>query len=107
MFVLRWLRRLFKTILWLIVLVVLIPIVGLAYGFLTIPALDKAPLPGIADGAPPAELAAKVRQAIPGYQSPESSTWLAYPKWRPSTPRATMPPSSTRTSRAAFLTCPT
>ncbi|CDX61130.1 conserved exported hypothetical protein [Mesorhizobium plurifarium] len=81
MFVLRWLRRLFKTILWLIVLVVLIPIVGLAYGFLTIPALDKAPLPGIAEGAPPAELAAKVRQAIPGYQSPRSSIWLAYPKW--------------------------
>lgn len=81
MFLLRWLRRLIKTILWLVVIVVLIPVVGLAYGFLTTPALDKTPLPGIADGAPPTQLAAKVRQAIPDYQSPAPSTWLAYPKW--------------------------
>ena len=33
---------------------ILIPIVGLAYGFLTTDAIATAPLPGIADGAPPA-----------------------------------------------------
>ena len=81
MFLLRWLRRLIKTILRLIVLVVLIPVVGLAYGFLTTASLDKTPLPGIADGAPPAALASKVRQATQGYQSPPQSTWLAYPRW--------------------------
>lgn len=81
MFLLRWLRRLIKTILWLIVLVVLIPVVGLAYGFLTTPALDKTPLPGMADGAPPAQLAAKVRQATRDYQVPKQAAWLAYPKW--------------------------
>ena len=80
MFLLRWLRRLLKTILWLIVLVVLIPVVGLAYGFLTTSSLDKTPLPGIAEGAPPPAIAQKVRQATPGYQLPQLSTWLAYPK---------------------------
>ncbi|TPN77511.1 hypothetical protein FJ987_23295 [Mesorhizobium sp. CU2] len=80
MFLLRWLRRLLKTILWLIVLVVLIPVVGLTYGFLTTSSLDKSPLPGIAEGAPPPAIAQKVRQATPGYQLPQLSTWLAYPK---------------------------
>ncbi|WP_434723690.1 hypothetical protein [Mesorhizobium sp. RIZ17] len=81
MFLLRWLRRLIKTILWLIVLVVLVPVLGLAYGFLTTPALDKTPFPGIAEDAPPAQLAAKVRQATRDYQVPEQAAWLAYPKW--------------------------
>lgn len=80
MILLRWLRRLLKTILWLIILVILIPVAGLAYGFLSTSSLDEAPLPGIADGTPPAALAAKVRQATPGYQVPKQSTWLAYPK---------------------------
>ena len=81
MFLLRWLKRLIKTILWLIVIVILIPIVGLAYGFLTTSSLDKTPLPGIADGAPPKALADKVRAEIPGYQRPEESTFLTYPEW--------------------------
>ncbi|MBW8907591.1 MAG: hypothetical protein JF620_00920 [Mesorhizobium sp.] len=81
MFLLRWLRRLIKTILRLIVLVVLIPVAGLAYGFLTTSSLDKTPLPGVADGTPPSALASKIRQAAQDYQVPPQSTWLAYPKW--------------------------
>lgn len=77
----RLLKRIIKTILWLIVIVILIPIVGLAYGFLTTPSLDTASLPGIADGAPPKALADKVRAEIPGYQRPEESTFLTYPEW--------------------------
>ena len=81
MFLFRWLKRIIKTIVWLIIIVVLIPIAGLAYGFLTTPSLDKTPLPGIADGAPPKPIADKVRAEIPGYQRPEESTFLTYPEW--------------------------
>ncbi|BCG93366.1 hypothetical protein [Mesorhizobium sp. 131-2-1] len=79
MFLFRWLRRIVKTILWLAVIVVLVPVVGLAYGFLTTSSL--APLPGVADGAPPKPLAEKVRAEIPGYQRPRQATYLAYPQW--------------------------
>ncbi|QPC91319.1 hypothetical protein [Mesorhizobium sp. INR15] len=81
MFLFRWLRRIIKTILWLVVIVILIPIAGLTYGFLTTPSLDTASLPGIAEGAPPKALADKVRAEIPGYQRPEESTFLTYPEW--------------------------
>ncbi|RUU92082.1 MULTISPECIES: hypothetical protein [unclassified Mesorhizobium] len=81
MFLFRWLKRIIKTILWVIVIVILIPIAGLSYGFLTTSSLDKTPLPGIADGAPPKALADKVRAEIPGYQRPEESTFLTYPEW--------------------------
>ena len=78
---LRWLKRILKTIVWLIALVLLIPIAGLTYGWLSTSALDTTPLPGIAEGAPPKELAEKVRAEIPGYQRPEESTFLTYPEW--------------------------
>ncbi|MER9428640.1 hypothetical protein [Mesorhizobium sp. M0408] len=81
MFLFRWLKRIIKAILWLVVIVVLIPIAGLAYGFLTTPSLDTTPLPGIAGGAPPKALADKVRAEISGYQRPEESTFLTYPEW--------------------------
>ncbi|MER9579000.1 hypothetical protein NKJ09_18620 [Mesorhizobium sp. M0189] len=81
MFLFRLLKRIIKAILWLVVIVVLIPIAGLAYGFLTTPSLDTTPLPGIAEGAPPKALADKVRAEIPGYQRPEESTFLTYPEW--------------------------
>lgn len=81
MFFVRWLKRLVKIVLWLVVIVALIPILGLAYGFMTTSAPDATPLPGIAEGAPPADLAAKVRAEIPGYQRPEESTYLTYPEW--------------------------
>lgn len=81
MFLFRWLKRIIKAILWLVVIVVLIPIAGLAYGFLTTPSLDTMPLPGVTEGAPPKALADKVRAEIPGYQRPEESTFLTYPEW--------------------------
>ena len=81
MLLFRWLKRVIKTIVWLIVIIILIPIVGLSYGFLTTPSLDKTPLPGIADGAPAKALADKVRAEIAGYQRPEESTFLTYPEW--------------------------
>ncbi|MER9838004.1 hypothetical protein NKJ28_23945 [Mesorhizobium sp. M0145] len=81
MFLFRWLKRIIKAILWLVVIVVLIPIAGLAYGFLTTPSLDATPLPGVTEGAPPKALADKIGAEIPGYQRPEESTFLTYPEW--------------------------
>ena len=81
MLLFRLIKRLFKALVFLVVIVVLIPLGGLAYGFLTTDAVDTAPLPGIAEGAPPAALAMQIRAAIPGYKRPEESTWLTYPEW--------------------------
>lgn len=81
MFLLRWLKRLVKTIIYLVVLILLIPVVGLAYGFLTTSSLPSAALDGTADGAPPAALAEQVRAEIPNYQRPQESTYLTYPEW--------------------------
>ena len=81
MLLLRLLKRLIKTLLVVIAVVVAIPLLGLAYGFLTTDSLDTTPLPGIAEGAPPQALADRVRDEIPGYKRPEESTYLTYPEW--------------------------
>jgi len=81
MFLLRWLKRLIKAVVLIVVIVLAIPIIGLAYGFWTTSALDDTPLPGIADGAPPTALSNQVRTDIKGYQRPEESTYLTYPEW--------------------------
>ncbi len=80
MFLLRFIRRLVKAVLWLVVIVLLIPVAGLSYGFLTTDRLSNAPLPGLAENRPPEAAAAKARE-IPGYQRPEESTYLTYPEW--------------------------
>ena len=79
MVLLRWLKRLVKTILWLVAIALLAPIAGLAYGFLT--TSSPEPLAGVAEGAPPKALADKVRAEIPDYQRPRQATFLAYPEW--------------------------
>jgi hypothetical protein len=81
MFLFRWLWRLIKLVFWLVVIVVLIPIAGLGYGFLTTASLDGGPPPGGLGAPPPKEIADKVRADIPGYQRPEESTFLTYPEW--------------------------
>ncbi|MFY4731135.1 hypothetical protein [Nitrospira sp. BLG_2] len=81
MFLFRWLKRLAKVAFWLVVLIVLIPIAGLAYGFLSTSSLPATPLPGLAEGRPAEALAAKVRTEIPDYVRPEESTFLTYPEW--------------------------
>ena len=77
----KLLRRLGKALLYLILLVAIIPVAGLAFGFLSTDALDTAPLTGLADIGPPSELAARVRADIPGYQRPQQATFLGYPRW--------------------------
>ncbi len=81
MFLFRWLKRLIKAIVYLVFLILLIPILGLAYGFLTTDAIESEPLPGIAERVPPQALAERLRAEIPGYQRPEESTYLTYPEW--------------------------
>lgn len=78
MVLLRWLRRLVKAILWIVVLVLLIPVAGLAYGFLTTSAgAGGEPASGSANAA----IAERLRRDIPGYQRPEELTFLTYPEW--------------------------
>jgi len=81
MFLLRWLKRLIKTVVLIVLVVLAIPIAGLTYGFWTTPPLDYTPLPGTVEGAPPTALADQVRTEIQGYQRPEESTYLTYPEW--------------------------
>jgi hypothetical protein len=75
----RFVKGLLRAILVVIALVVAIPVLGLAYGFLTTsaPAALDLPAPKAAQQATAAELAA----AIPGYKRPEESTFLTYPEW--------------------------
>lgn len=78
MAILRLLKRLARTILYLVVLVLLVPVVGLVYGFATI----SAPGASLAEApAPPAAIGERLRLEIPGYQRPEESTYLTYPEW--------------------------
>jgi hypothetical protein len=81
MFLFRFLRRLAKALVYLIVIIVLIPVAGLAYGFLSADAVETKPLAGPTDDPPPAELTAKVKAEIPDYQSPAEATFLSYPEW--------------------------
>jgi hypothetical protein len=78
MFVLRLIRRLTKAILYLVVLVLLIPVLGLAYGFAT----TAAPEASLGTAAvPPAAIGERLRAEIADYQRPEESTYLTYPEW--------------------------
>jgi len=78
MFVLRLIRRLAKAILYLVVLVLLIPVLGLAYGFAT----TAAPEASLGTAAvPPAAIGERLRGEIADYQRPEESTYLTYPEW--------------------------
>lgn len=78
MALLRLLKRLAKAILYLAVLVVLIPVLGLAYGFAT----TSAPETAMGQAAvPPAAIGERLRKEISDYQRPEESTYLTYPEW--------------------------
>lgn len=74
----RWLRRLFRAIIFVVLIVVLIPIVGLAYGYMTTNAIS---IDVNIETAKPAEALRTKAREIPGYQRPEESTFLTYPEW--------------------------
>jgi hypothetical protein len=78
---LRILLKLVKWIAILMVVVVLIPVIGLAYGWVTTPAFEPSPPTTVAQGAPPAAISAGIEREIPGYRRPEESTFLTYPEW--------------------------
>jgi hypothetical protein len=78
----RLLKFLVKTVLWIVVTVVLIPVVGLSYGYLTTDAVQVRPYqPPTAGAGPSPAVAATLAAEIPGYKRPEESTFLTYPEW--------------------------
>lgn len=81
MFLFRWIWRLLKALVVLVVIVLAIPLLGLAYGFMTTGALDSAALAGVAEGVPPPAIGEQLRKEIENYQRPEESTYLTYPEW--------------------------
>lgn len=59
------------------ILAVVIPVLGLAWGFAT----TGAPVAAVPSERPPQEIAERLRADIPGYERPEESTFLTYPEW--------------------------
>jgi hypothetical protein len=76
----KWLRRLLIALLALVLFVVLIPLAGLAYGFLTTDDVSLA-RPQPAEAGASDATAEELRREIPNYARPEESTFLTYPEW--------------------------
>ena len=75
----RFIKRIVKAVLIVVAIVVAIPILGLAYGYLTTsapPALEQPQRSAEAQ-----EMSAKLGAEISGYKRPEESTYLTYPEW--------------------------
>lgn len=75
---LRWLRRIFRAIIFVIAIVILTPVAGIAYGFMT--TNEPATVDEFEIDSPPEALRARAVE-IPGYQRAEESTFLTYPEW--------------------------
>ncbi|MEX0956578.1 MAG: hypothetical protein WDZ83_15375 [Rhizobiaceae bacterium] len=75
----KWLRRLVVAIIAVVLVAVAIPVLGLAYGFLTTDSV------AITRSEPPVgesvAIAARLADEIDGYKRPEESTFLTYPEW--------------------------
>ncbi|MDP3895828.1 MAG: hypothetical protein Q8Q62_04055, partial [Mesorhizobium sp.] len=76
---LRFLRRIVRAILIVVAIVVAIPVLGLAYGFMTTDAPKSAPI--VVHSPETAAVSQRLRVEIAGYQRPEESTFLTYPEW--------------------------
>lgn len=74
------LRKLLKAALYLVVVLIAIPALGLAYGWLTTDPVDRATLVFETD-APPEAVAERLRAEIADYRRPQESTFLTYPEW--------------------------
>ncbi len=74
----RWLKRLFRATVFIIAIVIVTPIAGLAYGYLTTSAPGK--ITNI-DTPESNETLRAQALAIPGYMRSEESTFLTYPEW--------------------------
>jgi hypothetical protein len=75
----RLLWRLARAILVVIALLVAIPVLGLAWGWVTSDA--PAPAPIVTRSPEVAAISQRLSTAIAGYDRPEESTFLTYPEW--------------------------
>ena len=73
----RLLKWIVRTIVRLVAIVLIIPIIGFAYGWLTTADLPLASRSQTA----PAAVSKQLRDEIPRYKRPEESTFLTYPEW--------------------------
>ena len=74
-------RRFVRRLLLLFLIVLAIPAVGLAFGFLATKPLGDVSAPGVKEDPPALHLAEMVKRAVPRYERPEVATFLVYPQW--------------------------
>lgn len=73
------LKGIARVLLFVVALVIAIPVLGLAYGFMTTDAPQAAPI--VIRSPEAAAISQKLAAEIPGYKRPEESTYLTYPEW--------------------------
>jgi len=76
---LRFLKGVVRAVLIVIALVVAIPVLGLAYGYLTTEAPQRLQI--VAATPEQQAISEKLAAEIPGYKRTEESTFLTYPEW--------------------------
>ena len=76
---LRFLRRLFRAVLIVLAVIVAIPVLGLAYGWLTTAPVEQASI--VSRSPEVAAISQRLATEIAGYKRPEESTFLTYPEW--------------------------
>jgi len=74
----RMVAKLVRAILVVLALVTLIPVAGLAYGWMT---TDPVQLAAQDIAEPPPAIAERLRAEVSHYQQQEASTFLSYPEW--------------------------
>lgn len=78
---LKLLKRLLVAIVVLVGLTIAIPVLGLAYGYLSTGEVEIGPFDPAADDAPSPVVAETLRTEIADYERTEESTFLTYPEW--------------------------
>nr|WP_295465055.1 hypothetical protein [Mesorhizobium sp.] len=76
---LRFLRRLFRTVLIVLAVIVAIPVLGLAYGWLATAPVGQTSI--VSRSPEVAAISQRLATEIAGYKRPEESTFLTYPEW--------------------------
>lgn len=77
----KLLRRLVRAVALIVATIILIPVLGLAYGYVTSGAPVGGPLQPVALTDEQKAISTSLDKEIDGYRRPEESTYLTYPEW--------------------------